>query len=98
MDDLTKSLIEADDAMIKAHKNSVMLKILGYLLALVIGGAIVCLLMGLLKTAVDSLVIVGTILLVAALFILWIYNSTRAHIMTKRYKDVLRKYEQGGNQ
>lgn len=97
MDDLTKSRMLADEATIKAHKNSAVLKMLGYLLALVIGGAIVCLLMGLLKTAVDSLVIVGTILLVVALFILWIYNSTRAHIMEKRYKDVLKKYEQSGN-
>ncbi|MDE6095706.1 MAG: hypothetical protein K2G52_05910 [Muribaculaceae bacterium] len=95
MDDLTKTRIEADNAEIKAHKDSYILKILGYLLALVIGGAIVCLIMGILKTAVDSLVIVGTILLVVALFILWVYNSAKAHVIEKRYKGVLRKYESG---
>lgn len=97
MDEITKTKMEADKAYIDAHKNSTVLKILGYLLALVIGGAIVCLLMGILKTAVDSLVIVGTILLVAALFILWIYNSTRAHLIDRRYRDLLKKYENNGN-
>lgn len=75
-----------------------MLKILGYLLAFVIGGAIVCLVMGILKTAVDSLVIVGTVLLVFALFVVWIYNSTKAHIIEKRYKNLLRKYEENGGE
>lgn len=98
MDELAKSRIAADDAIVKAHKNSVMLKILGYLLAFVIGGAIVCLVMGILKTAVDSLVIVGTVLLVFALFVVWIYNSTKAHIIEKRYKNLLRKYEENGGE
>lgn len=95
MDDITKARIDADNARIHAKKNSAMLKLLGYLLALVIGGAIVCFVMGLIKTVVDSLVIVGAILLIAAILIVWILHVTKAHITENRYKRLLREYEEG---
>lgn len=85
---------ESDDSFLKAKNDSTMLKLLGYLLALVIGGAIVCLILGFLKTAVDSLVIVGGVLLLVAIFILWEYHSTKYHIMSKRYKKLIRNYEE----
>jgi|GEM_PF-3594185 hypothetical protein len=85
---------ESDDSFLKAKNDSTMLKLLGYLLALVIGGAIVCLILGFLKTAVDSLVIVGGVLLLVAIFILWAYHSTKYHIMSKRYKKLIRNYEE----
>lgn len=94
MDQLTKTRIEADDARINAKTDSTMLRLLGYLIALVIGGAIVCFVMGLIKTVIDSLIIVGAILLVAAIFLVWMYHSARSRIIRKRYKTLLRKYEE----
>ncbi len=86
MDQITKSRIEADDARLDTKTESAMLRLLGYLIALVIGGAIVCFVMGLIKTVIESLIIVGTILLVAAIFLVWIYHSTKSRIIRKRYK------------
>ncbi len=85
---------ESDDSFLKAKNDSTMLKLLGYLLALVIGGAIVCLVLGFLKTAVDSLIIIGGVLLLVAIFILWAYHSAKFHIMAKRYKKLIRNYEE----
>lgn len=94
MDQITKARIEADDAQLHAKTNSVMLKLLAYLLALVIGGAIVCFVMGLVKTALDSLIILGVILLIVAIFLVWTYHSVRSGIIRKRYETLLRKYQE----
>lgn len=85
---------QMDNAFLQAKNDSVMLKLLGYLLALVIGGALVCLILGFLKTAVDSLIIIGGILLIVAIFIVWIYHSTKWHIQSNRYKKLIRQYEE----
>ncbi len=90
----TQQKKELDNSFLQAKKDNVMIKLLGYLLALVIGGAIVCLVLGFLKTAVDSLIIIGGILLIVAIFILWIYHSAKWHILSNRYKKLLRHYEE----
>ncbi len=95
MDDkLLKQREAMDTAYLKAKNDSIMLKILAYLLALILGGAIVCLVMGIMKTAIDSLMIVGIILLVVAFIVVWIYHSTKMHIERKRYKKLIRSYEE----
>lgn len=93
MNEIQKSKTQADEARLDVKTDSVMLKLLGYLLALVIGGAIVCFVMGLIKTAIDSLIIVGACLLVVAIIIVWIYHSTKWHIREKQYKRVLKDYK-----
>ena len=94
MNDITKSRIQADREEIKAQKGGVGLRIIGYLLALVIGGAIVCFVMGLVRTFVQSLVIVGVILLAVALVLMYLYHSVKWHTKEAAYKRVLRKYEE----
>lgn len=83
-----------DQSFLEAKKDSVMLKLLGYLLALVIGGAIVCLVIGIIKTTIDSLLVVASALLIIAIFIVWIYHSVKWHHKEIRYKQLLRHYEE----
>lgn len=94
MNDITKSRIAADREEIKSQKGGIGLRIIGYLLALVIGGAIVCFVMGLIRTVVQSLVIVGVILLVVALVLMYLYHSVKWHSRERAYKRVLRQYEE----
>lgn len=93
MDDkLIQQRLQADEDALHARKDSVMLRLLGYLLALVLGGAIVCFIIGLLKTTVDFLIIVGSVLLIVAIFIVWMYHSVKWHITEKRYRRLLNDY------
>ncbi len=94
MSEITKSRIAADREEIKSQKGGVGLRIIGYLLALVIGGAIVCFVMGLVRTVVQSLVIVGVVLLVVALVLMYLYHSVKWHMKENAYKRVLRRYEE----
>ncbi len=93
MDDkLIQQRLQADEDALHARKDSVMLRLLGYLLALVLGGAIVCFIIGLLKTTVDFLIIVGSVLLIVAIFIVWMYHSVKWHITAGRYRRLLDDY------
>ena len=94
MNDLVKSHIAANDAVIKQHQNSLALKVVSYLLAFVVIGAVVCIIIGILKTAVDALVIVGAVLLLISLFILWIYHAMKANVAEHHYKKLLDKYQE----
>ena len=90
---LYEQQLQTDMDAVKVKKDSVMLKLLGYLLAIVIGGAIVCFVIGLIKTTVDFLIIIGSVLLIIAIFIVWIYHSVKWHIQKTRYDRLIRDYQ-----
>lgn len=97
MDKLDKTYADARTSVMRARKDSVGLRLIAYLLAFVIGGAVVCIILGIIKTAADILVIVGCVLLVIALLIMWAYHSTRAHITEKKYRQLLAQKENAGD-
>lgn len=94
----TKSIDErradvADNAF-QVKKDSVGLKLISLLLAVLIIGGITCIIIGIVKAAVDAVFISGAVLLIVALLVLWGYHSLKYHISAKRYQreiDKLRK-------
>lgn len=94
MNEVTKSKLDVDQAKLDTKDDGLMLKLLGYLLALVIGGAIVCFIIGLIKTTVDILIVVGAILLIVALLVVWAYHALKLRIREGRYKRLLNGYKE----
>lgn len=74
----------ADDKL-KSDKTEIELKLLGYFFLFLVIGAVACLVIGILKAAIDTIMIVGCVLGIIALAVLFLYERAKWRIHLTRY-------------
>lgn len=78
-------------------KSDTQIKILGWLLAVIIAGSLICFILGLIKAVVNTLVIIAGVLLAIALVIFFLYERGKWRYHTSVYEDRLKKLENNRN-
>lgn len=75
------------------NKKDFQLKILLWLLGVIIAGSLVCLILGLIKAAVNALVVIAGVLLALALVVFFIYERGKWRLDTNRYDRKIKEME-----
>lgn len=82
---------KVDEARAASDRDALMLKILGWLLALIVIGIIACAILAVVHIAISAVLTVGAICLIVALILMFGYHSLRWKIRSGEYERQLRQ-------